>query len=86
MGPRERGRGEGKPSPLGGSRYVRPKGRRIFCGFGVPLGSHFGVILVTFSSFVVTKWEVRLLTSFFMLFGVGKRPECSGFMWLTHSK
>ena len=33
-------------------------------GFGVSLGNHFGVMLVTFPSFVVSKWEVRLRTSF----------------------
>ncbi len=35
----------------------------------VPFGDHLGVILVTFSEFLVLKWEVRLRTPFLMQFG-----------------
>ena len=37
-------------------------------GFAVPLGGHFGVILVTFSELLGSKWEVRLWTSFLVHF------------------
>ena len=41
---------------------------------------------MTFSSFVVSKWEVRLRTSFFSVFGVEKQPQGIGWMLLKHRK
>ena len=41
---------------------------------------------MTFSSFVVSKWEVRLRTSFFSVFGVEKQPQGIGCMLLKHIK
>ena len=40
----------------------------VFGGFWVPVGGHFGVLLVTFSELLVSKWEVRLWTSFLVYF------------------
>ena len=50
----------------------------VVCGFWAPVGDHFVIILVTFSEFVVSMWEVGLWTSFLMHFGRKKRPaDCS---------
>ena len=35
----------------------------------------FGFILVTFPNLLVSKWEVRLRTSFVSVFGVEKQPK-----------
>ena len=41
---------------------------------------HFGLMLVICCSFVVSKWEVRLRTSFLSVFGVEKQPQGIGCM------
>ena len=48
----------------------------FYCILGLPEGGgHFGVIFATFPNFVVPKWEVRLLTSFWMLFETKNDPS-----------
>ena len=53
---------------------------KLLTDFWVSLGDHFGIMLVTFPSFVVSKWEVRLRTSFVCVFCMEKQAHRIGFM------
>ncbi len=78
----------GAPGPPGGPKGD-PQGSKvdflwIWGALGVPLGGHFGTILVTFSSLLVSKLQVALRTCFLSGFGMEQRPQRRGRMSIFH--